>query len=163
MVKVKSLRLVILQRRWCWSANTLFITLVITLVIDVIKELLILILTKISMFSSWNHIMRSSLVMRMFILVWCSCLWLLWEWRKILWWRMVLLVKWGLLGTKKKNHYGIIVVCMKYKCQRHLVFQDCCMKTQDHWGPGCCTVMVVEAVVVVVDMTVVETMVVVEE
>ena len=40
---------------------------------------------------------------------------------------------------------------MKYKCQRDLLLQGCCMVT------------VVEAVVVVVDMRVMETMVVVEE
>ena len=44
---------------------------------------------------------------------------------------MVLLVKVGLLGIKK-NHFRIIVVCMKYKCQRHLVFQGCCMNRLDH-------------------------------
>ena len=36
------------------------------------------------------------------------------------------------VGHKKKIHFEIIVVCMKYKCQRHLVFEGCCMKTLDH-------------------------------
>ena len=70
-------RLVILQRRWrrCrWSANTLAIALVVTLVIDVIKELLILILTKIIhvfLKKSYNGMLVSD---GMFILVWCLCL-----------------------------------------------------------------------------------------
>ena len=37
-----------------------------------------------------------------------------------------------IFGNKKKNHFKIIVVCMKYKCQRHPVFQGCCMETLDH-------------------------------
>ena len=76
---------------------------------------------------------------------------------------MVLVVKGDLLGIKKKNHFRMIVVCMKYKCQRGLVFQGCCMKILDYCGLCCCMVTVVEAVVVVVDMRVVETMVMVEE
>ena len=44
----------------------------------------------------------------------------------------VLLVKGDLLGIKKKNHFRIIVVCMKYKCQMRLVFQGCCMKRLYH-------------------------------
>ena len=36
------------------------------------------------------------------------------------------------VGYKKKNHFQIIVVCMKYKCQRRLMFQDCYMKKLDH-------------------------------
>ena len=41
----------------------------------------------------------------------------------------------------KKNHFGIIVVCMPYKSQRCTVFQGCCMKTLNHWSQGCCTIM----------------------
>ena len=55
-----------------WSANTLVIALVITLVIDVIKELLILILTKIIhvfLMKSYNGIFDSD---EMFISV-CVC------------------------------------------------------------------------------------------
>ena len=32
------------------------------------------------------------------------------------------------VGHKKKMDFWIIVVCMKYKCQRGLVFQGYCMK-----------------------------------
>ena len=35
-------------------------------------------------------------------------------------------------GHKKKNHFRIIVVCMKYECQRGFVFQGCCMKILDY-------------------------------
>ena len=67
------------------------------------------------------------------------------------------------VGHEKRNHSRIIFVCMKYKCQRGLVIQGCCMKILDYCGLCCCMVTVVEAVVVVVDMRVVETMVVVKE
>ena len=52
------------------------------------------------------------------------------------------------VGHKKKNHFRMIVVCMKYKCQRFLVFQGCCMKILDYWGLRCCTLIVVKAVIV---------------
>ena len=37
---------------------------------------------------------------------------------------------------KKIMDFRIIVVCMKYKCQRDLVFQGCCMKILDYWSLG---------------------------
>ena len=36
------------------------------------------------------------------------------------------------VGHEKKNHFWIIVVCMKYTCQRDLVIQGCCMKILDY-------------------------------
>ena len=36
------------------------------------------------------------------------------------------------VGHEKKNHFQIIVVCMKYTCQRGLVIQGCCMKILDY-------------------------------
>ena len=59
----------------------------------------------------------------MFILVWCLCLWLLWGWRKILWWRMILLVKGGLLGIRKRIILPFNIVVMAHKpllCHQHV-------------------------------------------
>ena len=42
---------------------------------------------------------------------------------------------------QKKIDFRIIVVCMKYKCQRGLVFQGCCMKILDYWGLCCYTII----------------------
>ena len=36
------------------------------------------------------------------------------------------------VGHEKKNCFRIIVVCMKYKCQRGLMIQGCCMKILDY-------------------------------
>ena len=36
------------------------------------------------------------------------------------------------VGHQKKMDFQIIVVCMKYKYQRGLVFQGCCMKILDY-------------------------------
>ena len=36
------------------------------------------------------------------------------------------------IGHEKNNHSRIIFVCMKYKYQRDLVIQGCCMKILDY-------------------------------
>ena len=69
------------------------------------------------------------------------------------------------VGHKKKNHFWIIVVCMKYKCQRgHAAALAALEANAAPWTQSSDALAAqVEAVVVVVDMRVMETMVVVEK
>ena len=43
------------------------------------------------------------------------------------------------------------------------MFQGYCMKTLDHRGSGCCTVIIAEMVVVVMDTVIMETVIMVVE